>query len=206
MVRTEVVVIGGSAGGMRAVRGILDALGGIRTSVMCVVLHRSPERSPLLEVLQTYTALPVHEPDDSPWGCPPGTITVAPAGYHMLIGRRRTLTAEPHSPVTPYEAAPGVRAHLTLDPPVAYSRPSIDVAFTSAADFAGSAIAVLLSCANEDGAAGCAAIKAAGGRVVLQDPSTCEADIAVRAAMRKVEPDYVADPTGIGRWLSHELR
>jgi two-component system, chemotaxis family, protein-glutamate methylesterase/glutaminase len=206
VVRPEVVVIGGSAGGMRAVRGILEALGDIRTSVMCVVLHRSPEHSPLLEVLGSYTAIPVHEPDDSPWDCPPGSLIVAPAGYHLLIGRRRTLAAEPPTPVTPYETVQGVRAHLTLDPPVVYSRPSLDVAFVSAADFTESVIAVLLSCANDDGAAGCEAIKAAGGRVVLQDPATCEAPIAVNAALRRVEPDYVADPTGIGRWLSHELR
>jgi two-component system chemotaxis response regulator CheB len=100
---------------------------------------------------------------------------------------------------------PGVRAHLTLDAPVAYSRPSLDVTFCSAAELAHPVIAVLLSCANDDGAAGCAAVKAAGGRVVLQDPATCEAAIAVNAAMRTVDADEVTDPAGIGRWLSQAL-
>jgi two-component system chemotaxis response regulator CheB len=45
-------------------------------------------------------------------------------------------------------------------------------------------------------------VKAAGGRVVLQDPASCDAAVAVNAALRQVDPDHVADPQGIGRWLS----
>lgn len=206
MAHPDLIVIGGSAGGLKAMRGVLETLD-IRDGVVCVVLHRPPDYSPLAEVLQTYTTFPVSEPRDSPWVCSPGTVTVAPAGYHLLVGRSRNLAEQPpsgqsHSPVSPYDSAAGVRAHLTLDAPVAYSRPSIDVAFISAADFGESAVAVLLSCANEDGAAGCAAVKAAGGRVVLQDPASCEAPIAVRAALRAVTPDHVADPGGIGTWLT----
>jgi two-component system, chemotaxis family, protein-glutamate methylesterase/glutaminase len=200
-----VVVIGGSAGGMKALRDIFTTLGDVREAVICVVLHRSPEHSPLATVLQTYTAIPVHEPAGSPWDCQPGAVTVAPAGYHLMVGDRRRLAAEPTSPLAQYERMSGVRAHLTLDAPVAYSRPSLDVTFCSAAELAHPAIAVLLSCANDDGAAGCAAVKAAGGRVVLQDPATCEAAIAVNAALRTVVPDEVADPAGIGRWLSQAL-
>ncbi len=201
MARPDLIVIGGSAGGLKAMRGILESLD-FRDSVVCVVLHRPPDRSPLAQVLQTYTRFPVSEPSDSPSLCPPGTVTVAPAGYHLLVGRNRSLAEQPQTPVAPYDTVPGVRAHLTLDAPVAYSRPSIDVAFMSAADFGESAVAVLLSCANEDGAAGCAAVKAAGGRVVLQDPASCEAPVAVRAALRAVTPDHVADPGGIGTWLT----
>ncbi len=199
----DVIVIGGSAGGLKALRGILETLDGVHAVVMCVVLHRSPEYSPLVEVLQTYTTLPVREPADSPGECLPGTVTVAPAGYHLLVGRSRRLSDPPR--VAPYETAPGVRTHLTLDAPVAYSRPSIDVAFCSAADLGASVVAVLLSCASDDGAAGCEVVKAAGGRVVLQDPATCEAAVAVNAALRRVQPDHVADPAGIGRWLSQSV-
>lgn len=198
----DVIVIGGSAGGLQALRGIFQTLEITANTVLCVVLHRRPEPSPLAEVLQSYTEIPILEPDDSPWTCPAGSVTVAPAGYHLLIGENRRLSEGRHGSVAHYERAPGVRAHLTLDTPVAHSRPSLDVAFASAADSLDSVTAVLLSCANEDGAAGCAAVKAAGGRVVLQDPATCEAAAAVDAAMRRVEPDLVADPQGIGRWLS----
>ncbi|MCK0176937.1 chemotaxis protein CheB [Mycolicibacterium sp. F2034L] len=202
---SEVIVIGGSAGGLKAVQGILRGLTDLRGSVVVAVLHRPPAYSPLANVLQTYTRLPVREPDNSPWECPANTVVVAPAGYQMLLGRRRRLSENPPSPVTPYESQPGVRAHLTLDAPVAYSRPSIDVTFTSAAGLPGPVTAVLLSCANDDGAAGCAAVRAAGGRVVLQDPATCEAPIAVIAALRRVEPDHIADPEGIGAWLAESV-
>lgn len=201
----EVVVIGGSAGGMMALRGICQTLEDARDAVICVVLHRSPEPSPLAEVLQTYTSIPIHEPGSSPWDCPTGAMTVAPAGYHLLVGNSRRMASEPSTPLAQYETAPGVRAHLTLDGPVAHSRPSLDVTFSSAAMLVNPVIAVLLSCANQDGAAGCAEVKAAGGRVVLQDPATCDAPIAVNAALRTVEPDHVADPPGIGRWLSLAL-
>ena len=200
-----VVVIGGSAGGMKALRAIFETLGDIRDTVICVVLHRSPEHSPLADVLQSYTAIPVREPASSPWTCPPGTVTVAPAGYHLMVGESRRLAAKPSSPLALYERTSGVRAHLTLDALVAHSRPSLDVTFCSAAELAHPVIAVLLSCANEDGAAGCEAVKAAGGKVVLQDPSTCEVAAAVNAAIRRLEPDHVADPAGIGRWLSQVL-
>lgn len=190
---------------MKALRGIFETLDDIRDTVIGVVLHRSPDPSPLADVLQTYTAIPVHEPDASPWVCPPGAVTVAPAGYHLVLGQERRLSTEQGTPLSLYQAGPGVRAHLTLDAPVAHSRPSLDVVFASAAHLTNSVTAVLLSCANDDGASGCEAVKAAGGRVVVQDPATCEAPIAVNAAMRRVVPDHVADPRGIGRWLSQTL-
>lgn len=201
----ELIVFGGSAGGMQALRGVFQTLDNVRDAVVCVVLHRSPEPSPLAEVLQSYTALPVHEPASSPWTCPVGAVTVAPAGYHLLVGQERRLNSTPSTPLSLYEADTGVRAHLSLDAPVAHSRPSLDVVFASAAQLTNPVIAVLLSCANEDGAAGCEAVKAAGGRVVVQDPATCEAPVAVRAALRRLQPDHVADPAGIGRWLAQAV-
>lgn len=195
-------MIGGSAGGMRAVQAIFETLHDIGDSVVVIVLHRSPDNSPLLQVLQSHTSLPLREPDTSPWECPPGSVVVAPAGYHLLVAGNRRVAEDPQTPVTAYERAPGLRAHLTLDAPVAYSRPSIDVTFTSAAELPNPVTAVLLSCANDDGAVGCAAVQAAGGRVVLQDPATCEAAMAVNAALRMVRPDHVADPRGIGTWLA----
>lgn len=201
----DVLVIGGSAGGMKALRGILQTFTTLEDAIAVTVLHRPPQDSPLVEVLQTYTEIPVHEPPNSPWECPAGALTVAPAGYHLMVGNTRVPVADPPTPVAVYHTESGVRAHLTLDRHVAYSRPSIDVTFFSAAELVNSVTAVLLSCANEDGAAGCEAIKRAGGRVILQDPATCEATAAVLAAHRLVESDYIADPESIGRWLSENF-
>lgn len=198
----DVIVIGASAGGFRALKGIFETLQDVSGKVVCVVLHRSPESSALAQVLQGYTAIPIHEPNTSPWNCPVGAVTVAPAGYHLLLGNDRRPSRTPQTAVEQYETGQGVRAHLTLDAPVVSSRPSLDVAFGSAAQLMNSVTAVLLTCASEDGARGCETVKAAGGHVVLQDPVSCEAVLAVNAAMLRVKPDHVADPNGIGRWLS----
>jgi two-component system, chemotaxis family, protein-glutamate methylesterase/glutaminase len=206
MAGPDVIVIGGSAGGMRALQAILQTFDHPHDSVICVVLHRAPMHSPLAQVLQGYTAIPVHEPSTSPWPCPVGAVTVAPAGYHLVLGNGRELSRQPQTPLSMYRTTPSVRAHLTLDTPVAYSRPSLDVTFESAARLVNPVIAVLLSCASEDGARGCAAVKAAGGRVVIQDPVSCEAPIAVNAARKFVQPDHVADPQAIGTWLARAVQ
>lgn len=197
----DVVVIGGSAGGIKALRGIFETLVDVRDTVVFVVLHRAPHYGGLDRVLQGYTAIPIREPSTSPWACTPGEITLAPAGYHLLAGNDRSLSQEPQTPVGHYKTLAGVRAHLTLDAPILCSRPSLDAAFSSAAQLVNSVTAVLLSCASDDGAQGCEDVKNAGGRVVLQDPQSCEAAMAVNAALRRVEPDHVADPRGIGQWL-----
>ncbi|WP_319428901.1 chemotaxis protein CheB [Mycobacterium sp. RTGN5] len=200
----DVIVIGGSAGGIGALRGIFETLNDIGNRVAVVVLHRAPQYGGLALVLQGFTGIPIHEPSTSPWACPSGAVTLAPAGYHLVVGNERRRSGRPQTPIEQYDTGPGVRAHLTLDAPVLCSRPSLDVLFASAATLANSVTAVLLSCASEDGAEGCAIVKAAGGRVVIQDPATCDAAVAVNAAMRRVDPDHVADPQGIGRWLSAE--
>jgi two-component system chemotaxis response regulator CheB len=200
----DVIVIGGSAGGISALRNIFRTFQDASDKVVFVVLHRAPQYGGLAPVLQGYTAIPIHEPSTSPWPCPAGAVTLAPAGYHLLAGNDRRRSTRSQTPIEQYDTGSEVRAHLTLDAPVLCSRPSLDVMFESAAELVNSVTAVLLSCASEDGAQGCEVVKAAGGRVVLQDPASCEAAVAVNAAMRRVEPDHVADPQGIGRWLSAE--
>ena len=84
----DVIVIGGSAGGMMALQGIFQTLDDVRDRVVCVVLHRSPEHSPLVRVLQAYTAIPIREPPTSPWTCPPGcgdgsSGRLSPSGWEL---------------------------------------------------------------------------------------------------------------------------
>ena len=68
-----------------------------------------------------------------------------------------------------------VREHVVLasTTEVQYSRPSVDVLFRSiATGYGGAACGVILSGAGRDGAEGLAAIKAAGGTTIVQDPAT----------------------------------
>jgi two-component system chemotaxis response regulator CheB len=76
---------------------------------------------------------------------------------------------------------------LTVEEPVRFSRPSIDVMLSSAADTYGAgAIGVVLTGANEDGALGLSHIVKRGGRALVQDPKTAEIPIMPIAAMKAV--------------------
>jgi two-component system, chemotaxis family, protein-glutamate methylesterase/glutaminase len=132
-----------------------------------VVQHRSKDSDRLLvQLLQDATHLRVCEIEDKEALCS-GTVHVAPANYHVLI-----------------EAG---YFSLTVEEPVRFSRPSIDVMFTSAADtYRGGTIGVVLTGANEDGARGLAHIVKRGGRGIIQDPKTAEIPIMPEAAVKAV--------------------
>jgi two-component system chemotaxis response regulator CheB len=132
-----------------------------------VVQHRSKDSDRLLvQLLQDATPLNVCEVEDKDSLCA-GTVHIAPANYHILI-------------------EPG-HASLTTDEAVRFSRPSIDVMFSSAADAYGpEAIGVVLTGANEDGASGLAHIVKRGGLALIQDPKTAEIPIMPDAAIRAV--------------------
>jgi two-component system, chemotaxis family, protein-glutamate methylesterase/glutaminase len=81
---------------------------------------------------------------------------------------------------------------LSTDPPVRSARPSIDVLFETAAEAYGpAALGVLLTGASADGAAGVAAIKARGGRVLIEDPGTAESSTMPAAGIAAAAVDYV---------------
>jgi two-component system chemotaxis response regulator CheB len=132
-----------------------------------VVQHRSKDAESLLgELLQDHTTLKVTEADDKEPICA-GHIYLAPADYHLLVD--------------------GAHFSLTTDPPVRYSRPSIDVTFVSAADSCGArTVGVVLTGANEDGAQGLKRIVDHGGYAVVQTPETAEIATMPRAALKAV--------------------
>ncbi|HCL16352.1 MAG TPA: chemotaxis protein CheB, partial [Pseudomonas sp.] len=85
---------------------------------------------------------------------------------------------------------------------VHFSRPSIDVLFESAADVWGPQVAgVLLTGANEDGAAGLEAIHRVGGLTVIQDPAEAAVPTMPRAALQRFAPDYILPLRDIQRLL-----
>jgi two-component system chemotaxis response regulator CheB len=132
-----------------------------------VVQHRSNDSERLLsQLLQDATNLRVCEIEDKD-ELAPGTVHLAPANYHVLIEEGYLS--------------------LTIEEPVRFSRPSIDVMLTSAADaYRSAAIGVVLTGANEDGAQGLAHIAKLGGRALVQDPKTAEIPIMPAAAIRAV--------------------
>jgi chemotaxis response regulator CheB len=100
------------------------------------------------------------------------------------------------------EAAGEVSDHLK-DERVQYARPSIDVLFESVAEaYRNRAIGIVLTGANEDGAAGLAAIKRQGGVTIVQDPRTAERRVMPDAAIALSLADAILPLDEIGPYLS----
>jgi two-component system chemotaxis response regulator CheB len=160
----SLVVIGASRGGTRALEALRGALPADLPLPIVVVQHRHRDGDDALgETLRRSSALPVVEPDDKE-PLSSGRIYLAPADYHLLV-------------------EPGALA-LSTDAPVAFSRPSSDVLFESAAATYGpGAVGVILTGANADGAAGARRVAERGGRVIVQDPAEAEAPAMPRAAI-----------------------
>lgn len=160
----EIIVVGTSWGGLAALRTLAGALPREFGLPIAVVQHRHKDSDRLLAtVLQDHTALTVCEVEDKQ-PLQPGFLFIAPADYHLLVERGHFS--------------------LSTDAPVRYSRPSIDVAFTSAADSYGArAVGVVLTGANADGAEGLARIVERGGLAVVQSPATAESPTMPSAAL-----------------------
>jgi two-component system chemotaxis response regulator CheB len=172
MTPIKLVAIGSSLGGLHALRQLLEPLpAGFRPPVVVAQHRRADADSRLSDLLSTTCALPVLEPEDKE-PLTPGRVYIAPANYHVVVTREALL--------------------LTVDPPVCFARPSIDVLFESAAEAFGPAlVAIVLTGANEDGAAGARAVKRTGGRVLVQDPAEAESPVAPRAAIARTTVDAV---------------
>jgi two-component system chemotaxis response regulator CheB len=169
---SEFVVIGASSGGLKAAQALLSELNSAFSLPMVIVQHRGKDlESGLCEYLGRSSLLPVTEPEDKE-AILPGHVYLAPRDYHLLID--------------------GGSFALSVDQPVGYARPSIDVLFESAADeYKDRTIGVILTGANQDGARGLAAVKAQGGLTMVQDPITAAHREMPDAALARTTPDWV---------------
>lgn len=179
----RLVAIGCSRGGLNAMEAILPHFPAGYDVPVAIVQHRAKDSTPLLaSVMQRYCALPILEPDDKTQ-IVAGRVYLAPANYHLQVEDSYFT--------------------LSVDLPVHYSRPSVDVLFETAADtFGGDVIGVILTGANDDGAAGAQAIRRAGGIVVVQDPSTAESPEMPEAAIASSEVDHILRLDEIGPFLA----
>jgi two-component system, chemotaxis family, protein-glutamate methylesterase/glutaminase len=178
----EVIVIGCSLGGMNALQGILSVLPKEFPLPILVVQHRyRTSNEGLPAFFRRRTELQVVDAEDKQW-IKPGTVYLAPANYHLLLSHGEM--------------------HLSVDDAVAYSRPSVDVLFESAAEAYGDrVVAVVLTGANADGARGAAKVKKAGGFLVVQDPTDAEAPSMPEAAIAATRVDRILRLERIGPFL-----
>jgi two-component system chemotaxis response regulator CheB len=173
--------MGTSLGGLNALKQILSHLSAPFPAIAVVQhRHRDSEQG-LSEFLCQFTSQPIRDVEDKD-AILPGQVYLAPADYHLLV-------------------EPGYFS-LSVDEPVLFARPSIDVMFESAAEVYGTdLVGVILTGANQDGAQGLARIKACGGYTIVQDPRTAESPVMPEAAIAMTPIDAILPLPEIGPHL-----
>jgi two-component system chemotaxis response regulator CheB len=179
----DAVAIGASAGGIDALLVLLEGMPATMRAPIVVVLHLPEQHeSRLVQVFGARLAVPVKEAEPHA-PVEAATVYFAPPGYHLLVERDRSFS-------------------LSCDPPVLFSRPSIDVLLESCAEAYGERLAgLVLTGANEDGARGLARIAQLGGLTAVQDPEEAAHKAMPEAAIATAAPDYVLSLAGLRRLL-----
>ena len=182
MATHDIVVIGASAGGVEAISTVVADLPRDLRAALFIVLHISRGRSAMPEILSRAGRLLASHPRD---GDPIqyGRIYIAPPDHHLLID--------------------GTRVRIVHGPTENGVRPSIDPLFRSAARTYGSrVVGVVLTGSLDDGTAGLAAVKEAGGTAIVQDPEEAFAPSMPRSAMSFVAVDQVLPLRDIGPFIT----
>jgi two-component system chemotaxis response regulator CheB len=145
-----------------------------------VVLHVSPDGSSHLPtILERSGPLPAEHAEDGS-AIAAGRILVAPPDRHLLVDD-------------------GV-VRVVRGPRENFHRPSVDVLFRSAALARGdSVMAIVLSGALDDGVSGMRAVRALGGRTVVQSPDDAVVQSMPASVIAAFEPDNVMPADEIGR-------
>jgi two-component system chemotaxis response regulator CheB len=183
----DAIAIGGSWGALEVTLRILEVLPASLPCPVFLVLHQRPALdSRLVEILERRSPLTPVSPEDKT-GVAPGHLYVAPPGYHMLVNRDLSIGL-------------AVYGH------VHFSRPSIDETFFSVGHVYGAgATGVILTGANEDGAAGIGYIARRGGTAVAQDPGSAEARMMPEAAIATGHVQRVLATDNLGGFLRDRI-
>jgi two-component system chemotaxis response regulator CheB len=182
-----IAVVGTSWGGLAALRELVSCLPGDLSIPIVLVQHRHKQSDHTLwTLLQDQTELPVCEVEDKT-PIERGKVFVAPPDYHLLVELDSFV--------------------LSVDDPIRYARPSIDLTFASAADtFGAGTIGVVLTGANADGAEGLRRIAERGGLALVQEPATAESPTMPAAALKAVPAARVMTVGAMGALIGELSR
>lgn len=178
----DIVVVGGSAGGLAALSKLVGQLPSDLPAAIFVVIHISPSAtSALANILTRAGSLPAFQPEnDQPFER--GGIYVAAPNHHLLIKDGRVSVV----------AGPKENRH----------RPAIDPLFRSASrSYGARVVGILLSGAGDDGVAGLRAIHDRGGVTMIQDPTDATHAALPRNALEFAPIDYTTAADELGRLL-----
>ncbi len=150
------IAIGISTGGPPALASLFQTLRPPMPPIV-VVQHMPPHFTrPLAWRLDALSQLTVSEAAQGDL-LEPNRVLIAPGGKHLEVRR----------------SGASVKAVIRDGPPVSGHKPSVDVMMASVVDaFGGDCLGVIMTGMGRDGAAGCAAIRAAGGLVLGQDEAS----------------------------------
>jgi len=179
----KLIVIGASTGGFDALSVVFADLCAARPASVIVCQHIDKSArlnyNMIFRDLSGFNLLEVE--DKQP--IEPGHIYFAPPGYHLYVEAEGYFS-------------------LSLDAPVNWSRPSIDVLFESAAKAYGRrVIGLILTGANADGMQGIREIKRLGGTTIAQNPHTALAPAMPHHAIESGCVDHVLDLNEIPKLL-----
>jgi len=159
MIRTtdRVIAVGASTGGTEALKVFLEAMPEDCHGI--VIVQHMPEQfttkfAERLDQTCRITVKEAHHGDS----VLTGQALIAPGNHHMLLRRS------------------GARYFVEIagGPLVCRHRPSVDVLFRSAAEYAGSnAVGVIMTGMGDDGAQGMSEMKESGATTFAQDEQTC---------------------------------
>jgi two-component system chemotaxis response regulator CheB len=178
MAHHDLVAIGASSGGVEVLIRIIAGLPEDFPAAVFVVLHVRPDApSQLPAILNRSGRLPAaHAVDNEP--VRRGRVYVAPPGMQTYVHHGRiSVRRGPHENTY---------------------RPAIDPLFRTAAHYYGPrVVGVVLTGALDDGSAGLAMVKQAGGIAIVQDPREASFPDMPANALRATEPDFILKSTEI---------
>jgi len=184
----DIIAIGASAGGVKAVIKIATSLSPNLPAAILVVIHVAPDSTGLMpNILNRSSMWNAMQPEDGAL-IEHGNIYIAPPDNHMVV-------------------EPGDRIRIVRGPKHNRHRPAIDPLFRSVASVYDSrAIGVILTGFLADGSSGLAMIKSAGGIAIVQDPNDALVSSMPRRALERVDPDYCLPLTQIPATLSQIVK
>lgn len=178
----NIIVVGTSAGGLKALSAVLAVLPADLAATIFVVQHLAPDKPSILpKLLGDVSDLPVRSPDDNE-SFKPGHVYVAAPDRQLLVG--------------------AATVRVLRGPQENRFRPSIDALFRSAARAHGTrVIGVVLTGYLDDGTVGLQAIKKRGGITVVQDPAEAAYPSMPASALRYVTIDHTVPIAEAGELL-----
>lgn len=182
MTKSDIIVIGASAGGFDAIKEIIRNLPTDLPVSIFIVWHMGPDVKGILpDVLNKLGTIKASNALDGE-AIMANHIYVAPPDHHLLVEESRI--------------------RVTKGPKENHFRPAIDPLFRSAAYQYGSrVIGIILSGALDDGTAGLWRIKSNGGTTVVQNPKDAQVPSMPENAIRRVKIDHCVSLEDMPRLL-----